>query len=185
MIVRDQQLRLLLLAQLIRELKAAQAEQAPTPDGFSEEQAEQLQALSSAELVQLAEMTEPRVAIQIDAGSLEHGLRQVGYLNKRSRQLEHFIRHGATSSMLTKLFKISSADVTLKRRLFAGTSPLLRRPAMPPHGMREKIQMRWHEIRKDKRGEPERAEDYELLHADFPQNTYATLYAVVHEFDKD
>ena len=51
--------------------------------------------------------------------------------------------------------------------------------------MREKIQMRWHEIRKDKRGEPERAEDYELLHADFPQNTYATLYAVVHEFDKD
>ena len=78
MIVRDQQLRLLLLAQLIRELKAAQAEQAPTPDGFSEEQAEQLQALSSAELVQLAEMTEPRVAIQIDAGSLEHGLRQVG-----------------------------------------------------------------------------------------------------------
>ena len=185
MIVRDQQLRLLLLAQLIRELKAAQAEQAPTPAGFSEEQAEQLQALSSAELVQLAEMTEPRVAIQIDAGSLEHGLRQVGYLNKRSRQLEHFIRHGATSSMLTKLFKISSADVTLKRRLFAGTSPLLRRPAMPPHGMREKIQQRWHEIRKDKKGEPERAEDYELLHADFPKNTYATLYAVVHEFDKD
>ena len=67
-----------LFGQLIRELKAAQAEQAPTPDGFSEEQAEQLQALSSAELVQLAEMTEPRVAIQIDAGSLEHGLRQVG-----------------------------------------------------------------------------------------------------------
>jgi hypothetical protein len=184
-VIRDQQLRLLVLAQLIRELKAAADEQAPTPDGFSEHQVEQLQALSSAELVQLAEMTEPRVAIQIDAGSLEHGLRQVGYLNKRSRQLEHFIRHGATSSMLTKLFKISSADVTLKRRLFAGTSPLLRRPAMPPHAMREKIQQRWHEIRKAKRDEPERAEDYEQLHAEFPQNTYATLYAVVHEFDRE
>ena len=184
-VIRDQQLRLLVLAQLIRELKAAQAEQAPTPDGFNEEQIAQLQALSSAELVQLSEMTEPRVAIAIDAGSLEHGLRQVDYLNKRSRQLEYFIRHGATSNMLTKLFRISSADVTLKRRLFAGTSPLLRRPAMPAHSVREKIQQRWFEIRKGKEREPVRAEDYEELHAEFPQNTFATLWAVVHEFDND
>lgn len=184
-VIRDQQLRLLVLAQLIRELKAASEEQAPTPDGFSEQQISQLQGLSSAELVQLAEMTEPRVAIQIDAGSLDHGLRQVGYLNKRSKQLEYFIRHGATSNMLTKLFKISSADVTLKRRLFAGTSPLLRRPAMPPHPVRERIQNRWFEIRKGKEREPVRAEDYEELHHEFPQHTFATLYAVVHEFDKD
>jgi len=184
-VIRDQQLRLLVLAQLIRELQAASSEQAPTPAGFSEQQIEQLQALSSAELVQLSAMAEPRVAIQIDAGSLEHGLRQVDYLNKRSKQLEYFIRHGATSNMLTKLFKISSADVTLKRRLFAGTSPLLRRPAMPPHGVREQIQQRWHEIRRDKKGEPERAEDYEALHHDHPQHTFATLWAVVHEFDRE
>ena len=185
MIVRDQQLRLLLLAQLIRELQqSAQARTAP-PEGFTAQQVEELTALSTAELVRLAEMTEPRVAVQIDAGSLEHGLRQVDYLAKRSRQLEHFIVNGATSNMLTKLFRISSADVTLKRRLFSGTSSSLRRPAMPPHALREKIQQRWHEIRKDKKGEPERAEDYEQLHAEFPQNTYATLYAVVHEFDRD
>ena len=183
-VIRDQQLRLLVLAQLIRELKASHGEQAPTPDGFREEQIAQLQALSSAELVQLSEMTEPRVAIQIDAGSLEHGLRQVDYLNKRSKQLEYFIRHGATSSMLTKLFKISSADVTLRRRLFAGTSPLLRRPAMPPHPVRERISNRWFEIRKGKKGEPERAEEYEELHRKFSQHTFATLYAVVHEFDR-
>ncbi|MEO7743815.1 MAG: STY4526/YPO1902 family pathogenicity island replication protein [Usitatibacter sp.] len=184
-VIRDQQLRLLALAQLIKELQLAAAEHAPAPAGFSDKQIAELQALSSAELVQLAEMTEPRVAIQIDAGSLEHGLRQVDYLNKRSRQLEHFIRHGATSNMLTKLFRISSADVTLKRRLFAGTSPLLRRPAMPPHPVREQIQNRWHEIRQPKRDDKEHAEDYELLHDRFPSYTYATLYAVVHEFDKD
>lgn len=184
-VIRDQQLRLLVLAQLIRELQAAASEQAPTPPGFTEQQIEQLQSLSSAELVQLSAMAEPRVAIQIDAGSLEHGLRQVDYLNKRSRQLQHFIKHGATSSMLTKLFRISSADVTLRRRLFAGTSPLLRRPAMPPHSVREQIQKRWFEIRKGKQDEPERAEDYEALHADFSQHTFATLYAVVHEFDRE
>ncbi len=183
-VIRDQQLRLLVLAQLIRELQVKDGEPVPTPEGFTESQVAELQALSSAELVKLSEMTEPRVAIQIDAGSLEHGLRQVDYLNKRSRQLEHFIRHGATSNMLTKLFKISSADVTLKRRLFAGTSPLLRRPAMPPHPVREQIQARWFEIRKGKEREPLRAEDYEALHEMFPKHTYATLWAVVHEFDE-
>ena len=183
-VIRDQQLRLLVLAHLIKELQAASGERAPTPEGFTEEQIAELQSLSSAELVRLAEMPEPRVAIQIDAGSLEHGLRQVDYLTKRSRQLEFFIRHGATSSMLTKLFKISSADVTLKRRLFSGTSSSLRRPAMPPHPVREQIVKRWFEIRKGKEREPERAEDYEALHQDFSQHTFATLYAVVHEFDE-
>jgi hypothetical protein len=184
-VIRDQQLRLLVLAQLIRELKGSDSEQAPTLEGFTEKQIAELQALSSAELVKLSEMTEPRVAIEIDAGSLEHGLRQVDYLSKRSKQLEFFIRHGATSNMLTKLFRISSADVTLKRRLFAGTSPLLRRPAMPPHPTRERIQVRWFEIRKGKQEEPVRAEDYEELHRDFPQHTFATLWAVVHEFDNE
>jgi len=182
-VIRDQQLRLLVLANLIRQLR--EDRDAPAPEGLTEQQIADLQALTSSELVQLAEMTEPRVAIQIDAGSLDHGLRQVDYLNKRSRQLEHFIRHGATSNMLTKLFKISSADVTLKRRLFAGTSPLLRRPAMPPHKGREEIQQRWFAIRKGKEREPLRAEDYEELHADFPTYTYATLWAVVHEFDDE
>ena len=182
-VIRDQQLRLLVLANLIRQLR--EERDAPAPEGFTEQQIADLQSLSSSELVQLAEMTEPRVAIQIDAGSLEHGLRQVDYLNKRSRQLEHFIRHGATSNMLTKLFKISSADVTLKRRLFAGTSPLLRRPAMPPHAVREQIQKKWFEIRKGKEREPIRAEDYQELHYAFPPHTYATLWAVVHEFDEE
>lgn len=184
-VIRDQQLRLLVLANLIRQLQEQQDAGSRPPDGFTQKQVEELQALSSAELVQLAEMTEPRVAIEIDAGSLEHGLRQVGYLNKRSKQLEHFIRHGATSNMLTKLFKISSADVTLKRRLFAGTSPLLRRPAMPAHAVREQIQQKWFEIRKGKEREPVRAEDYEQLHHAFPPHTYATLWAVVHEFDEE
>lgn len=184
-VIRDQQLRLMLLAHLIRELQRTAQERGPVPEGFTREQVEELRALSSAELVKLAEMPEPRFAIQIDAGSLEHGLRQVDYLNKRSRQLEYFIRNGATSNMLTKLFKISSADVTLKRRLFSGTSSSLRRPSMPPHPMRERITNRWFEIRKGKESEPLRADDYEALHREFPQYTFATLWAVIHEFDSE
>lgn len=182
--IRDPQLRLLMLAHLIRELQGEAARSSPPPDGLTEVQAAELRGLTSDELVRLAEMPDPKVAISIDAGSFEHGLRQVDYLGKRSRQLEFFIRHGATSNMLTKLFRISSADVTLKRRLFTGTASSLRRPAMPSHAVREQIQNRWFEIRKDKRDEPERAEDYEQLHATFASLTFATLYAVVHEFDE-
>src|SRR5205809_2369820 len=167
-VIRDQQLRLLVLAQLIRELERASNDKTPPPDGFTEKQLDELRALSSDELVRLSELTEPRVAIQIDAGSLEHGLRQVDYLTKRSRQLEYFIVNGATSNMLSKLFKISSADVTLKRRLFSGTASSLRRPAMPPHPIREKITRRWYEIRKGKDSEPLRADDYETLQREFP-----------------
>jgi len=36
--------------------------------------------------------------------------------------------------------------------------------------------------RRGKEREPLRPEDYEALHADFPAHTYATLWAVVHEF---
>jgi hypothetical protein len=169
-VIRDQQLRLMLLAHVIRELQKAAQEEGATPEGFTERQIEELQALTSAELVRLAEMPEPRVAIQIDAGSLEHG---------------YFVRHGATSNMLTKLFKISSADVTLKRRLLSGAPSSLRRPSMPPHAIREKITQRWFEIRKGKEREPLRADDYELLHHEYPQYTFATLWAVIHEFDKD
>ena len=183
-VIRDQQLRLMVLAQLIRELQQGVETRSPPPAGFTDKQLEELRSLSTAELVKLSEMAEPRVAIEIDAGSLEHGLRQVDYLSKRSRQLEYFIRNGATSNMLTKLFRISSADVTLKRRLFAGTSSALRRPAMPPHAVREQIQSRWFAIRKGKEREPLRAEDYEELHRDFPRHTFATLWAVVHEFDE-
>ncbi|QJR12765.1 hypothetical protein DSM104443_03858 [Usitatibacter rugosus] len=182
--IRDPQLRLLMLAHLIRELQGEAARSAPPPDGLTEVQAAELRGLTSDELVRLAEMPDPKVAISIDAGSFEHGLRQVDYLGKRSRQLEFFIRHGATSNMLTKLFRISSADVTLKRRLFTGTASSLRRPSMPSHVVREQIQARWFEIRRDKREEPERAEDYEQLHASFSMLTFATLYAVVHEFDE-
>jgi len=184
-VIRDQQLRLLVLAQLIRQLKADGENAAPVPEGLTPQQVADLQSLSSSELVQLSEMTEPRVAIQIDSGSLDHGLRQVDYLNKRSRQLEYFIVNGETSNMLSKLFKISSADVTLKRRLFSGTASSLRRPAMPPHAMRETITARWFAIRRGKESEPLRADDYEVLHREFPQFTFATLWAVIHEFDKD
>ncbi|HEX4943904.1 MAG TPA: STY4526/YPO1902 family pathogenicity island replication protein [Usitatibacteraceae bacterium] len=180
--IRDQQLRLLVLAHLIRELQRSAEENRPAPPGLSGAQFAELRTLSTDDLVRLSEMQEPRVAVQIDAGSFEHGLRQVGYIGKRSKQIEHFIRHGATSAMLTRLFRISSTDVTLKRRLFAGTHEKLRRPAMPPPAVREAIQKRWWEIRKGKEREPLRPEEYEALHADYPTLTYATLWAVVHEF---
>src|SRR5258708_13908427 len=94
----------MVLAQLIRELQQGAQEKSPPPEGFTEKQAEELRALSTVEMVKLSEMTEPRVAIAIDEGSIEHGLRQVDFLSKRSRQLMSFIRNCSTPNMLPMLF---------------------------------------------------------------------------------
>ena len=56
---------------------------------------------------------------------------------------------------------------------------------MPPHAVRETITNRWFEIRKGKEQEPLRADDYETLHREFSQYTFATLWAVIHEFDRE
>ena len=181
--IRDQQLRLLFLTHLIRELQRSLDENRPAATGLTQDQLAELRSLSSDDLVRLSGMPEPRVAVQIDAGSFEHGLRQAGYIGRRAKQIEHFIRNGATSAMLSKLFRISSTDVTLKRRLFSGTHERLRRPAMPSASVRESIQRRWWDIRRGKECEPLRPEDYEKLHDAFPAHTYATLWAVVHEFE--
>ena len=52
-VIRDQQLRLMLLAHLIREVQKGAQEHGPVPEGLTEKQVEELQALSSAELVRL------------------------------------------------------------------------------------------------------------------------------------
>src|SRR5258706_15555633 len=96
-VIRDQQLRLLVLAQLVRDLQRGAQEQAPPPPGFTPGQVEELKALSTAELVKLSEMTKPRVAAEIDADTLEHGRRPGNYLHKPSRQLEHLYPNGGAS----------------------------------------------------------------------------------------
>ena len=54
-VIRDQQLRLMVLAQLIRELHQGAEERSPPPEGFTEKQVEELRSLSSAELVKLSD----------------------------------------------------------------------------------------------------------------------------------
>lgn len=180
--IRDQQLRLMLLAHLVREVQRATDESRPPPAGLATDQITSLRSLTADDLVRLSEMPEPRVAVDIDGDAFAHGLRQADYAGRRARQVEHFVRHGATAAMLTALFKLSSNDVVLKRKLFAGAHERLRRPPMPPAAVREAIQARWWGIA-GARGDNPRPEDFEALHAAYPTYTYATLWAVVHEFD--
>ena len=132
-------------------------------------------------LVDLGRPKRVQLAVLVDRGHRELPI-QADYVGKRARQIEHFVRHGATAAMLTQLFKISANDVVLKRRLFAGAHEKLRRPPLPPASTREAIQARWWSIA-GSRGDGARPEDLEALHAVFPTYTYATLWAVVHEFD--
>src|SRR5258706_10373308 len=73
-VIRDQQLRLLVLAQIIRELQKDSHGKAPPPAGFTAKQVEDLRALTTDELVKLSEMTEPRVAVPIHPRPLHQRL---------------------------------------------------------------------------------------------------------------
>jgi hypothetical protein len=181
-IIHDQQVRLLVLLHLIRLAQRGSHESVTGASGVTEAQLHQLQALSPAELLKLAEMPEPRVAIELDGESFAHGLRLVDHVGRRQRQLEYFIKHGATTAMLAQFFHLSAADIAMKRRALGAASPTQRRPQMPSPGMREKIQRRWYELRRPRAAEPVRADEIEQLHQEHATFTFATLWAVVNEF---
>ena len=181
-IINDQQVRLLVLLHLIRLSQRGGHEAVTGGSGVTEAQLHQLEALSPAELLKLAEMPEPRVSIELDGESFAHGLRLVDHVGKRQRQLEYFIKHGATSAMLAQFFHLSAADIALKRRALGAASPTQRRPQMPAPGLRETIQRRWHELRRPRAKETVRADELEALHQEHSSLTFATLWAVVNEF---
>jgi hypothetical protein len=181
-IINDQQVRLLVLLHLIRLAQRGAHEAVTGASGVTEAQLHQLEALSPAELLKLSEMPEPRLAIELDGESFAHGLRLVDHVGKRQRQLEYFIKHGATSAMLAQFFHLSAADIAMKRRVLGAASPAQRRPQMPSPGLREKIQRRWYELRRPRASEPVRADELEALHQEHSSLTFATLWAVVNEF---
>ena len=175
--IRDQQLRLLFLTHLVRELQRSAAEGAPAPQGLDGRQLEELRSLSTDDLVRLSELPSPRVAIQIDAGSFEHGLRQVGYLAKRTRQIEYFVRHGATRTLLRELFGVSRqrvAEIRRAQRLRSAQG----RPKLPPRKGRDVIEAAWTRLARAFKDTRSRLHE---LHREFPQYSFAALDAVVRQ----
>jgi hypothetical protein len=169
--VTDARLRLLLLAELVR-----------NPAGLTSEQATELRGLSAAELVRLAAMPEPRMTVAVD-GAIAIGLQRTHALQTQADDREYLLRNGASSPVMLKLFAMTGPALTAERRRL-GIALHLRRPPLPTGKelrLREKMQAWWWQRAKGK-GTPA---DWVAFHKAFPGWSVASLWAVVCEATPD
>ena len=172
----DAQLRLLLLNHIAvrgtdsEELRAA---------GMQAELLEHLKGLSAADLHRLANMREPMFAITVDANKLKAGLRALALGNEAKAQETYFIRHGASWSLMKKLFKVRH-KLTLQRRRELGIRRLSGRLQLPNMATRERIWCVWAAIT-----ETDPRARYYQLHQSFHDLSLEVLEVVVAEFERE
>jgi len=147
--------------------------------GVENEVLERLGRLSAADLHRLAAMREPMFAVSVDADRLKAGLRALALTNEARAQETYFLRHGASWTMMKRLFKVRH-KLTLQRRRELG----LRRPPgrlpLPDPATRERIWKAWAAI-----GDTNPRTRYYQLHQAFPDLSLEVLETVVSEFESD
>ena len=174
----DPQVRLMLLSHIVIRLgEADQGEVRST--GIEAEQLTRLRGLSPIELSRLAGMRELTIAVRVDSGALNAGLRAVTLANEAKAMEDYFIRHGASWQMMNALFKIRR-KLTLKRRRDCGAWRPSGRLPLPDPVTRERIFRGWLGVKDT----PPR-ERYFRLHGMFPTFNIAVLEAVVRQFEAD
>jgi hypothetical protein len=172
----DTHLRLILLNQLAagvthsEELRAA---------GIDAEVLEHLRGLSAADLHRLAAMREPIFTFTLDAKRLKAGLRALVLGNEVKAQETYFIRHGASWSLMKKLFKVRH-KLTLQRRRELGILRRSGRLQLPDMATRERIWRVWAAIT-----DPSPRACYYQLHQSFRDLSLEVLEIVVAEFEKE
>ena len=172
----DPQLRLLLLNHIA--VRATDAEELRAA-GMEAELLEHLKGLSAADLHRLANMREPMFAITVDQNKLKAGLRALALGNEAKAQETYFIRHGASWSLMKKLFKVRH-KLTLQRRRELGIRRRSGRLQLPDMATRERIWRVWAAIT-----DPDPRARYYQLHQSFRDLSLEVLEIVVAEFEKE
>ena len=174
----DAQLRLILLNHIAVRLNGGDSEELRAV-GIETELLEHLRGLSAADLHRLATMREPMIAVSIDANRLRAGLRALALTNEAKAQEAYFIRHGASWTMMKRLFKVRH-KLTLQRRRELGIPRPAGRLTLPDSATRERIWRAWAAIENT---DP-RARYYQL-HQSFRDLSLEVLEIVVCEFEND
>ncbi|MFN9573080.1 MAG: STY4526/YPO1902 family pathogenicity island replication protein [Betaproteobacteria bacterium] len=141
-----------------------------------------LRELSSEDLVQLVNAGYPRAEVTLDFRSIEHGLRMIRDRRDHDARLDHFIQHGATTALMHQLFRVPVAAIKARRVQLLGKHRQ-RRPRMPRPHVRDAIHAAWWQIRGGGGQNRPTVEQYVALHERFAHLSYATLYAVINEFE--
>jgi hypothetical protein len=174
----DAQVRLALLNHIAVRLGGDDAE-ALRVAGIETELLEHLRRLSAADLHRLAAMREPMFAVSVDAERLRAGLRALALTNEAKAQETYFIRHGASWTMMKRLFKVRH-KLTLQRRRELGVRRPPGRLTLPDPATRERIWRVWAAMT-----DTDPRTRYYQLHQAFRDFSLEVLETVVCEFEKD
>lgn len=176
--LQDAQVRLVLLNHVtVRLADAAQDELHAA--GIEMEQLAHLRQLSAVDLSRLAAMRSLTIGVTFDGAALRAGLRAVALVNEARALETYFIRHGASTHLMSALFKLRR-KLTLKRRRDIGARRPAGRVPLPDYATRERIYQAWRDI-----ADPSPRVRYYRLHQEFQHIPIAVLEAVVREFEAD
>lgn len=110
----DTQVRLVLLNYVTVRLAGAGPKEISTA-GLAGEMLESLRRLFAADLNRLASMRSVKIGVAVDGDALQAGLRIVSLVNEAHALQAYFTRHGASTTLMTKLFKVRR-KLTLRLR---------------------------------------------------------------------
>jgi len=170
--LRDPHVRLVLLSH-IASRAAAGAVSELSAAGIHEDQVAKLRELKAMDLINLADMHDFPIGITFELARLEAALRGVAMLS-RAKSLElYFVRNGASTRMMHRLFK-TQHKITRKRRREHGAVLPPGRARLPGRALRDRILRVWFSL--DDRDARIR---YFMLHRAFPDLAIAVLEAVI------
>ena len=172
----DAHLRLILLNHIAAGVTDSEALRAA---GIETEVLEHLKGLSAADLLRLAAMRDPMFTVTVDPQRLKAGLRALALSNEAKAQETYFVRHGASWSLMKKLFKVRH-KLTLQRRRELGISRRSGRLQLPAIATRERIWRVWAAIT-----DPDPRARYYQLHQSFRDLSLEVLEIVIAEFDRE
>ena len=132
-----------------------------------------------AHLSRLAAMRSLTIGVAFDGAALKAGLRAVALVTEAKALETYFIRHGASTHLMSALFKLRR-KLTLKRRRDLDARRPAGRVRLPDYATRERIYQAWRAIT-----DPAPRVRYYRLHQEFQHVPIAVLEAVVREFEAD
>ena len=176
--LQDAQVRLVLLNHVAVRLGDAAPDELQAA-GLENELLAHLRQLSAVDLSRLAAMRSLTICVAFDGAALKAGLRAVALGNEAKALETYFIRHGASTQLMSALFKVRR-KLTLKRRRDLGARRPAGRARLPDYATRERIYRAWRAV-----ADPAPRIRYYRLHQEFPNIPIAVLEAIVRKFEAD
>lgn len=181
--VTDHTLRAALLMHLIEQLErgdlAVLLEKGACPQCM-----DQLRALSSSDVLQLASSGHPDIHFSIDENGFDLGIASLYRRKEETAQLFGFIQGGASQSMLSQLFPTTDKRVIATYRKLLKSDHGVGRTALPDEEIRDLIHKSWHAINEEYPNTTSLREQLLLLHGFYNIFSLDVLYATINEFNQ-